>query len=75
VLKVSRLMSRPAVAVHGSGDRAVHSAPMVMSYYGRRNEPLATTAWRRSPFDGPYSRAGLNASRKRAIGALSRLFV
>jgi len=46
------LMSRPAVAVHGSCERSVQMAPMVMSY-GTSTAPLITRLWRRSPLDGP----------------------
>src|SRR2546422_896193 len=73
VLNPSPLRSRPAVADHGSGERAVQTTPSVRSH-GSRNDPLATTACRRSPFDGPKS-YDVNASMYRASGALSRLFV
>ena len=54
LLKPSRLRSLPAVADQGSGERPVHTTPSVRSH-GSRNDPLATTACRRSPLDGPSS--------------------
>jgi hypothetical protein len=61
VLKPSRLMSTPAVADHGSSVRPVQSTPSVTSH-GSSTDPLATTACRRSPFDGPHSSDGSNES-------------